>query len=194
MDDILKLAAKNQQKARQVIKDAGIIESWESIGAKINLVGSLANGLLMKHRDIDFHIYTPHLSIDQSFAAIAGIAARPGIKKITYDNLLAEADACLEWHAWFEDEDGLLWQIDMMHILRGSKYDGYFEKVAAEIKTKITEEQRQTVLMLKYQTPEDIKIPGIEYYQAVMRDGIKDFENFLRWHKEQAGGIIEWMP
>lgn len=63
MVDIINLSAKNQEIARKVIKNSGIIEAWQKIGAKVNLVGSLANGLLMKHRDIDFHIYTDTITL-----------------------------------------------------------------------------------------------------------------------------------
>ena len=51
--DILDLARRNQQKARKIIEDTKIIPIWESIGARVNLVGSLSTGLLMKHLDID---------------------------------------------------------------------------------------------------------------------------------------------
>ena len=54
--DILDLARRNQQKARKIIEDTKIIPIWESIGARVNLVGSLSTGLLMKHLDIDFQI------------------------------------------------------------------------------------------------------------------------------------------
>ena len=57
--NIFDIAKQNQEKAWQVIKNTNIIQIWEDAGAKINLVGSLRTGLLMKHRDIDFHIYSP---------------------------------------------------------------------------------------------------------------------------------------
>ena len=57
--DILELAKRNQQKAWEIIEDTRIVRIWEGIGAKVNLVGSLRTGLLMKHRDIDFHICLP---------------------------------------------------------------------------------------------------------------------------------------
>ena len=56
--NIFELAKRNQQKAWEIIEDTRIVRIWEGIGAKVNLVGSLRTGLLMKHRDIDFHIYT----------------------------------------------------------------------------------------------------------------------------------------
>ena len=54
--DILDVARRNQQKAWEIIEKVNVIPIWESIGAQVNLVGSLRMGLLMKHRDIDFHI------------------------------------------------------------------------------------------------------------------------------------------
>ncbi len=48
--DILDLARRNQQKAWKIIEDTKkIIPTWESVGARVNLVGSLRTGLLMKH-------------------------------------------------------------------------------------------------------------------------------------------------
>ena len=61
--DILDIARLNQQRAWKVVEDSGVIPAWESIGAEINLVGSLSTGLLMTHRDIDFHIYTSPLEL-----------------------------------------------------------------------------------------------------------------------------------
>lgn len=106
MDKILALSTQNQQRAWEIIKETNAINIWESIGAKINLIGSLKLGLMMKHCDIDFHIYTSPFSLTDSFAAMAKLAEHPSIKRIEYTNLLKEEDAWLEWHAWYEDKDG----------------------------------------------------------------------------------------
>ena len=45
-------------------------------------------------------------------------------------NIAVESEACIEWHAWYQNEENELWQMDMIHIREGSRYDGYFEKVA----------------------------------------------------------------
>lgn len=193
--DILEIARQNQQRAREVIEEIRIIPIWESIGARVNLVGSLQSGLLMKHRDIDFHIYSSPLTLFDSFRAIAQLAENTSIKKIECVNLLHTVEACVEWHAWYEDSQYELWQIDMIHILEGSKYDGYFEKVAERISTVLTDELRQTILMLKYETPDTEKIMGIEYYQAVIRDGVRSYDDFRAWrHQHPVEGITEWMP
>ncbi|WP_294481764.1 phosphoglycerate mutase family protein [uncultured Bacteroides sp.] len=194
--DFLDIALQTQQKAWKIIEDTHIIPIWESVGAKVNLVGSLKTGLLMKHRDIDFHIYSSLLNLSDSFRAMAQLAENPSIKKIEYTNLLGTEEECIEWHAWYQDtEKDQLWQIDMIHIRKGSRYDGYFEKVAERISTVLTDEMRQTILRLKYETPEVVKIMGIEYYQAVIRDGVQSYPEFEEWrNRHPATGIIEWMP
>lgn len=194
--EFLNVALQNQQKAWKVIEDTRIIPIWETVGAKVNLVGSLKTGLLMKHRDIDFHIYSSPLSLSDSFRAMAQLAENVSIKKVEYTNLLDTEEECIEWHAWYQYmEEDELWQIDMIHIRKGSRYDGYFEKVAERISTVLTDEMRQTILRLKFETPEVEKIMGIEYYQAVIRDGVRSYHEFEEWRKQHpVSGVIEWIP
>lgn len=193
--DVIDIAKRNQQKARRIITDADIIGIWEGIGAKVNLVGSLQTGLLMKHRDIDFHIYSSSISLSDDFQAMAKLAENRAIRKIDFTNLLHTDEACVEWHAWYEDADNELWQVDMIHIRKGSRYDGYFEQVAERISAVLTDETRQAILRLKYETPDTENIMGIVYYQSVIRDGVRTFTEFEEWRKcHPIAGIIEWMP
>jgi hypothetical protein len=193
--DILELAKRNQQKAWEIIEDTRIVRIWEGIGAKVNLVGSLRTGLLMKHRDIDFHIYTSPLDLSASFRAMAELAENTSVKKIEYTNLLHTAEACIEWHAWYQDMEGELWQMDMIHIQEGSRYDGYFERVAERISAVLTDEMRLAILKLKYETPDTEKIMGVEYYQAVIQDGVRSYPEFEEWRRlHPAVGVVEWMP
>ena len=193
--NILELAKRNQQKAWEIIEDTRIVRIWEGIGAKVNLVGSLRTGLLMKHRDIDFHIYTSPLDLSASFRAMAELAENTSVKKIEYTNLLHTAEACIEWHAWYRDMEGELWQMDMIHIQEGSRYDGYFERVAERISAVLTDEMRLAILKLKYETPDTEKIMGVEYYQAVIQDGVRSYPEFEEWRRlHPAVGVVEWMP
>ena len=193
--DILELAKRNQQKAWEIIEDTRIVRIWEGIGAKVNLVGSLRTGLLMKHRDIDFHIYTSPLDLSASFRAMAELAENTSVKKIEYTNLLHTAEACIEWHAWYQDMEGELWQMDMIHIQEGSRYDGYFERVAERISAVWRDEMRLAILKLKYETPDTEKIMGVEYYQAVIQDGVRSYPEFEEWRRlHPAVGVVEWVP
>ena len=80
-DNIELIAQHNLEKALLVIEKSGIRQAWESIGATVNQVGSMAMGLLMKHRDIDYHIYTEKLDIDESFKVIQKICKNPSDRK-----------------------------------------------------------------------------------------------------------------
>ena len=195
MKNILEFSAETERRARKVLDDSGVIRIWETAGAEVNIVGSLAMGLMMKHRDIDIHLYTDRLDPAVDFAAMARLAANPAVERMTYANLSATEEECIEWHAWLRDERGDEWQLDMIHIRRGSRYDGYFERMAERIRAVMTPEQRETILQLKYETPDTEHIAGVEYYMAVIRDGIRTWPDFLCWRAAHPfDGIIDWQP
>ena len=194
--EILTLAAANQRRAGEILDELRLRELWQEAGARAEVVGSLRSGLLCRHLDIDLHVYSPApLRVEESFAAVARIARNPRIRRIEYGNLLDAEDCCLEWHAQYEDRDGRVWQIDMIHMEEGSPWAGYFERVADRIAAVLTAETREAILRLKYETPEGEKIPGIVYYGAVLEGGVRDaaaFENWLENHP--AEGIMKWIP
>jgi len=188
-------AAENTRRAHKIIAALDLQRLWESIGAKVRQVGSLRMGLLAKHRDLDFHIYSDRIDLRSDFDVMGRLASCPGIERVAFGNSLDTDEACVEWHAWYRDDANEIWQIDLIHILRGSRYDGYFEQVADRIATALTDERREAILRLKFETPDELKIMGIEYYQAVIRDGIRTWNEFEAWRTTHpAEGIVEWMP
>lgn len=192
---IIETSERNRRRAWDIIRRARIMETWSSHGAEAHVVGSLAMGLMMKHLDIDLHIYSSPLSLQASFAAMACIADNPNIVKIECRNLLNTDEKCVEWHAWYNDEADDTWQIDMIHIAKGSRYDGYFERMAERIKAALTEETRLAILRLKNKTPDNEHIMGVEYYMAVLKYGIRTMPEFIEWRKNNpVTGILEWMP
>lgn len=192
---LIEIAQTNQQRAHEIIQELNLIPLWASINVEAHLVGSLRMGLLMKHLDIDLHLYSDPVSLADDFRIIARLAQNHRIKQIEYANLLDTEEACLEWHLHYEDPLNQMWQIDMIHILKGSQYDSYFEQMADRIVAALTDETRHTILQLKYETPESEKIMGIEYYQAVLRDGVKNYAEFETWRRQHpVTGIVTWMP
>ena len=191
--DINVLAEQNQLRAHRVLEETKVLDIWAASGIKAELVGSLRMGLMMCNLDIDMHVYSD--SLEAGFEAITRLALNPRIRRIEYRNLLDAEDQCLEWHAWYEAPDGDTWQIDMIQIHSESPYAGYFERVADAIKAKLAPESRQAILKIKYSIPEDQKIMSIEVYQAVLRDGVRDYAEFMEWkQRTQPQEIIEWMP
>ncbi len=194
MENFESLARRNQRRARELIRLSGVREAWESIGAEVNLIGSLATGLLAKHRDIDFHVYTDTLEPEPGFRVLAALCANPAALRCEYRNLAATSEECLEWHLWYlhRKEE---WQIDMIQIRRGSCFDGYFERVAQRIRAVLTPETRRTILELKYLTPDNEPIRGIEYCQAVIADGVRSWAQFADWrHSHPQADIVTWIP
>ncbi|MBC8427742.1 phosphoglycerate mutase family protein [bacterium] len=194
MKNNIELAEDYQNRAWEVIRDAKIMDAWTSIGATVNLVGSLKTGLLIKHLDIDFHVYTSPIILADSFKAMSIIADNHRVKQIKYANLL-DTEECLEWHAWYEDHGGALWQIDMIHILFESPLAGKVERVTERISEVLTEETRKAILSIKNAVPDGRKVKGIEIYMAVLRDGIRTYADFVEWKQSRHHtGIIDWEP
>jgi len=195
MTTLIEEAADYSRRAHAIVAELGIVEAWQSVGATANLVGSLRTGLLIRHRDIDFHIYSNPFRVADSFAAIARIAERPGVREVHYTNLLDAEDCCLEWHAIYTDGRGDSWQLDMIHIHPDSRYVGVFERVAERISTVLTDETRLAILAVKNAVPDDRKVMGIRIYEAVIRDGVRNWEEFQAWDQAHPPqGIVTWMP
>ncbi len=185
----------NQERAYGVLRELDLVNFWERWGCRVNVIGSLAMGLLVKHLDIDLHVYSRELTEEKSFAIVGELAKNPRIKELKCINGLFTEERCVAWHLQYEDSQKDIWQIDIIHIEEGTAYDGFFERMAERIKTRLTPEQRDAILRLKYETPADEVIHGVEYYRAVIEDGVESVEDMRRWVKanRKAEGIY-WMP
>lgn len=193
--DIFKISERNQQAALKVLQDTQVIPAWESIGAEVHIVGSVKSGLIMKSKDIDLHIYTENLSVSDSFAVVSQLSEKLPFKEVLYRNLIDTEEECMEWHAFYDDTDGNTWKFDMIHIRKGSKYDGVVEKVTDDIIRKLTPETRNAILQIKFDLPEDKVAPGIMIYYAVFTEGVRSYQEFEQWYKHApAIDSLEWRP
>ena len=193
--DILELARHNQQTAWKILEHTGIIPAWERIGATVHLVGSLKSGLLAKSKDIDLHIYTDTLDIAASFSVMQKLAERLSLREVQYKNLIHTEEECIEWHTIYKDENMDTWKFDMIHIRKGSKYDGVVENVTAAIMNRLTPELRKTILQIKFNVPDGVMIPGIEIYYAVFTGGVRSYEELEQYRKTNPLiNSLDWMP
>jgi hypothetical protein len=182
-------------RAWGIIHELQIMEQWKSVGAHVNVVGSLKTGLLMNHLDIDLHIYSSPLRIVDSFQAVGQIVSDPHIQSVLYQNMLDADDRCLEWHVTYVSDKGENWQIDMIHLHPESPYVGVFENVADRIQQMLKPETREAILSIKNDVPDGQKVMGIRIYQAVIRDGVRSYTEFCDWSaKNPCSGIITWKP
>lgn len=195
MEKILAYCARQQARAWEALRESRAREAWETVGAEVRLVGSLRMGLLCRHRDIDLHVYSGSVTTESSFGAMARLAQDPRVEELRCVNGLHTEERCVAWHAAFRTADGESWQIDMVHIERGSRYDGFFERMADRVVARLTPEQRDAILRLKYETPEGEDIHGAEYYEAVMDGGVRTLDGLREWvrlRRNRPRGY--WMP
>lgn len=192
--EIFELASVNQKRARKVLETSGISKIWLQNGCRVNLVGSLRMGLLASHRDIDLHVYSKGIIEEKSFAIASCIAKLPNVTEIRCINGLHTEEHCIAWHILYKYE-GEIWQFDVIHIEDGTKYDGYFERMADRILEEMTPIQKETILRLKFETPTDKDYHGVEYYESVIADGVSNMEDFEKWVSEhRKKPIYYWIP
>ena len=149
----------------------------------------------MNHRDIDLHVYTGEPMVEKSFYFMKEIYENKAVKDIRYKNLLYTKEECIEWHLWYEDEERITWKLDIIHIRKGSFYDGFFERVTDKIIEKLTPEAKEAILQMKYELGEKSDVPGIQIYHAVLEHGIKNYADFIQWLKKNpVDAVLEWIP
>ncbi|MDE6301427.1 MAG: phosphoglycerate mutase family protein [Muribaculaceae bacterium] len=188
-------SAANIRRAHSVLESSGILKVLERAGCRVNIIGSLKMGLLASHLDIDLHVYSSGITEASSFAIAAEISALTGVSEITSINGLHTDEHCMAWHIRFTAENGEEWKFDIIHIEAGSQYDGFFERMADRILEVMTDDQRDTILRLKFETPETETIHGVEYYEAVISDGITDLDSLREWvRRHRTLPHYYWIP
>ena len=193
-EEIFNLSFANQERAKRVLMESGIADVWERNGCRVNLIGSLRMGLLASHKDIDLHVYSKGITEESSFAIAAQIAKLTDVIEIKCINGLHTDEYCIAWHIFYKYEDDV-WQIDVIHIEEGTEYDGFFERMADRIAEVMTDDRKETILRLKFETPSDKDYHGVEYYEAVIADGISDMAEFEEWvieHRKKP--MYYWIP
>lgn len=184
-----------RRQAAKVLRESRVLEAWESIGGKVRCVGSFRNGLMMKNRDIDLHIYTDALDVARTLEALSSVIASERTIGFTHADHSGTDEHCLEWHWELKDDSGRKWKIDMIQILAGSRYDGVMEDVADAVVDATTPDLRRRILRLKNACPDELKICGIEFYKAVIADRVTTWEEFAKWRERNpTDTLMNWSP
>ncbi len=185
----------------RVVRESGVVEAWESVGATVNMVGSVRSGLVMKNLDIDFHVYTAEPMLPLSEAAMERLRQNPAVRDVRFRNLLDTEEECLEWHAAYDAAEGTTWQLDMIHIRHGSAFDGVIERTTGAIVARLdsgapgADEAREAILRIKHDAPDGVKTPGIEVCYAVLELGLRTYQEFAAWKQTHpVPDLSGWMP
>ena len=194
-DPLLRKSWELGRRAELVLRESGMLEAWESIGAEIRCVGSFRTGLMMNDRDIDLHVYTESLVPEQVLKAAAPLFASGKVRKLAYIDGSDTDEHCLEWHWLLTGPDGELWTMDVIQILAGSSFDGVFEDAAEALADVLTPENRKKILTLKAAEPEGSGICGMEFCRAVLEGDVASWEEFLSWRRNiPPETLVDWRP
>jgi hypothetical protein len=88
---------------------------------------------------------------------------------------------------------GAVWRLDMIHIRRGSAFDGVMERVTDAIIARLTPETREAILRIKCDAP--AKVMGIEVCYAVLELGLCTCEEFAAWKQANPKiNLLGWRP
>jgi hypothetical protein len=135
--DLFEMSYRTRQAAFEVLQGLGIEETVRKMGGTMHIVGSLKTDLMMWNRDIDIHVYSGGDMLSWSFGLMAAITRNGAIKEFRFLNLLDTPEECIEWHITCITAGNVTWKLDLIHIRKGSRYDGYIEEVTDRIAARL---------------------------------------------------------
>ncbi|MEN6411923.1 MAG: hypothetical protein ABFC84_04035 [Veillonellales bacterium] len=189
----LEKAMKLQKQADKVIKDLQIRCRWELVGKTI-LVGSASFGL-MTSPNLDFEIYVEEPDVRIGFDTIREFASISGVKQIQFHNFMGTYDPGLYWRIDYQDQQGLVWDIDNWLVPFCHPYAGMADSFAKAMKRALTDETKQFILEIKSKVSPEKKFRGIDIYKAVMSGGVRNREQFEKWIASNPPVEMEtWQP
>ena len=192
MDDILFRAEKRRERALSIIDRLGLLKRWERFGSPV-IVGSVRHGLVVA-LDIDIHIHTRELRIDQGFEVMSELAQLTGVDEIRFTNQLDTPDHCLYWRVRYRDEEGDSWKVDSYSFC-ACPDALWVETFGDVLERALTDETRRAILRIKESLLGEDGIRGIDVYRAVLEGGVRgsgEFKNWLAEHK--PCGNVYWLP
>lgn len=191
--DPLAQAERLRREGHDIMDRIGLLDRWGRIGRPM-LVGSVRFGL-MARPNLDLEIYTDRPDVQTGFAVIAEFAALPGVAQIQFVNALDTPDQGLYWRIDYVDERGTTWDIDNWLVAHDHPNAGLADRFASAMDRCLTDETRRRILEIKTNASEGPAVRGIDVYKAVLRDGVRTYEEFRQWETNQPTVVIEeWTP
>jgi hypothetical protein len=192
---LLDREATRRRQAHRVLADLDVLGRWAAVG-DARLCGALAYRVLVAP-DIDLEVFG-RLDRRAGFAVVAGLAERPGVRKVTYLDATGDDDAGLGWEVVYRAPGGP-WHVQMW--LLPADYPGPRScDLATAMRARLAgpggADERRAILRVK----EDLvatrqRYRSIDVYRAVLDGGVRDPAAFRRWNARHAStGLLSWRP
>ncbi|MCE5228133.1 hypothetical protein LLG95_00870 [bacterium] len=195
-DPLLEKASDLCARAHRVMDQLGLVERWGKVG-KVCLVGSVRFGL-MATPNIDFEIYVDRPTIRAGFETIQSFAEVEGVRQIQFCNFMnTPTDPGLYWRIDYEDNEGVLWDIDNWLVPFAHPHAGLADGLATAMQRALTDETRRAILTIKNAASANgTKFRGIDIYKAVLAGGVRAYDDFTTYIREHppTPEIETWHP
>jgi hypothetical protein len=170
-----------QCEAAEVLRDLRVEETLERVG-RTAAVGSFVTGLMV-WRDLDFVVDASGLTTGGAFEAMQPLLARSRAARYEHDTELGRHYFVLRI-PWRDDE----WKLDVSIFLAGIPPD--IEELQDELRERLTDEKRLTILALKDAWHEEAAYPdvvgGFEIYDAVLNNSVHSLDQFDAYLRERG--------
>lgn len=175
------------ENAEQIVGALDIYNHWKQ--GKIDIVGSMAYNL-MAWEDIDIDLITQGQPQDKDIWETAKYLSKlPAVKLLMLaDNRAGDKEHDRPKSVYLGlkyDYKGTIWKIDIRLIAESELSPSPDWKLAL---SDITEEQRSTILQIKYALKDDPRyhheIPSVAVYQAVLEQGINSLDEFMQQYAD----------
>lgn len=200
--DLLKNQNRLQSEAQEILDKLELMQLLEKYG-EAEVIGSVALGL-MTWRDIDIEVVCKELKREDLAELVSELIKKP-LRRIDFG--VADNRPRFGTHSkipkslyigmkYYGDDipDGellssnpLVWKLDLHFLL---KEDARGREKTRQLKQKLTEEKRRTILEIKDQIASNPKyrkqIFSMDIYEAVLDYGIKDLEGFKEYLRKSG--------
>jgi hypothetical protein len=191
------VSVEEREKARRgralgLLEDLHVVERLSVLGP-VEITGAVRHRLVVD-RDIDMDVTVSELDARACFAAIGEMATDPRVLKVVYRND-ASTHGWLAFDITCSDADGDPWIIELYVSTPAASFFGWTSELARLLEGVLTSEQRRAILELKEALAGDAEYRSMDVYRAVVDDGVRGTDEFLRWRTEHGSAeIARWLP
>ena len=197
-----KTNSKLVSEANVILHDYGLLELLSEYGKPV-VQGSYSLNL-MTWRDLDIHLEIDKPTVEGFFRLGMEIATKLKPRRMSLRNELAsdnpDIPRGLYWGIYTKLAFPEMWKIDIFAM--NSKQFAYNAKRSEDLKAKITEENRPTILRIKtyFCIPSVSKMIDPRYrrrycsmdiYRSVLEDKVRSVEDFSKWLDRNKGVVVK---